>query len=372
MRARLLLSLIFVGLGCSSSDETTNATDDTGTPVDASTDGVSDSIADSIADSSSDAPVDTSTPPDAPPSSDIAAKYPGDLGIEKDPDVVFAENFEEGSVGNVTKRYDDFKNASGMALVPDVPKGSAGKASMKLTAGGGTSATDLYKKLASNYDELYVRYYAKYQAGIQWHHTGVWVGGYNPPIPYPSPQAGLKPNGDDRFSVSLEPIGASGAPNPRMDFYDYWMTMHSWKDVPTGTDAYYGNSMIHRASLVAKDDTWMCIELHIKLNPDPASKAGAELGLWVDEASIIQYSDKAPLGYWIKDKFCPTTADAKSCTDYPPPTGTTMIPLDLQFRKVSALQLNAFWPQNYITAGPAGSVWYDDMVIAKKKIGCIK
>jgi hypothetical protein len=85
-----------------------------------------------------------------------------------------------------------------------------------LTAGGGgPTATDLYKNLAPGYDELFVRYYAKYQSGVEWHHTGVWVGSYNPALDYPSPQAGLKPNGDDRFSISFEPVSAG--PNPRMD-----------------------------------------------------------------------------------------------------------------------------------------------------------
>src|SRR5256885_11736553 len=43
---------------------------------------------------------------------------------------------------------------------------------------------------------LYVRWYAKYQAGAPWHHTGVWFGGYNPPSNWPNPQAGIRPLGD--------------------------------------------------------------------------------------------------------------------------------------------------------------------------------
>jgi len=44
----------------------------------------------------------------------------------------------------------------------------------------------------------------------------------------------------------------------------------------------------------------------------------------------VQHFDAAtPVGYWIKDKYCPSGADGSECTDYPPPAGTTMIPLDL-------------------------------------------
>ena len=66
----------------------------------------------------------------------------------------------------------------------------------------------------------------------------------------------------------------------------------------------------------------MCVELHVKLNPDPSSAAGAELGAWLDGATIQQFSDQAPLGYWIKGQVCPEGADGTECTDYPPPAGT--------------------------------------------------
>src|SRR5213594_4278699 len=85
---------------------------------------------------------DSNRPP-APPSGGprLADRYPCDQGIASDPAVVWAENFEEGSVSAVTSRYQDYKNAGGMALVPDKPSGSCGSASMKLTANGGNTAT---------------------------------------------------------------------------------------------------------------------------------------------------------------------------------------------------------------------------------------
>ena len=300
----------------------------------------------------------------------LAEEYPGDVGIGDDPAVVWAENFEAGSVDAVLARYDDFKNQPGMALEADVPAASSGDAAMRLTASGtGVNATDFYKNLGAGSDELWVRWYAKYEAGVTWHHTGVWVGGYNPPSNWPSPQAGLKPDGDDRFSVSLEPVQAGT--DARLDFYNYWMTMHSWMDVPSGDTAYYGNTLVHDSSLVAPGDSWICIEVHIRLNPDPGSPAGGELGLWVDDVPVIQFTDASPLGYWVKDKFCPDAADGTECTDYRP-TNPDLVPLDLQWRSTADLRLNAFWPQNYITEGGEGSVWYDDMVLATRRIGCIR
>lgn len=303
-------------------------------------------------------------------SSGLSSKYPGDQGIDKDPDVVWYEGFEEANVDAVVARYNDAKK-SGLSLDSDVPPKSSGQKSMKMTASGsGPNAADLFKRLDPGYDELFVRYYAKYQSGVQWHHTGVWIGGYNPASNWPSPQAGLKPNGNDRFSVSIEPVG-SGA-NPRLDYYNYWMKMHSWMDNPSGSTAYYGNTLVHDAGFKVDDDQWMCIEIHIKLNPNPASGAGAELGVWKDDVSVIQYNDTSPMGYWLKDKFCPDGATSASCTDYPPSPSTPKVALDLQYRNTTALKLNAFWPQNYITKGGAGSVSYDHMVVAKSRVGCMQ
>ncbi|TMB54107.1 MAG: hypothetical protein E6J47_08485, partial [Chloroflexi bacterium] len=225
----------------------------------------------------------------------LAAQYPCDQGIAGDPAVVFAEDFEEGTVSQVTARYDDFKNPSGMALVADKPAQSCGAASMRLAAGGPNSATDLFKQLPGN-DELYVRWYVKYQAGIPWHHTGVWFGGYNPPIPYPNPQAGVRPNGDDRVSFALEPVWGSGAPNPRLDFYNYWMKMHTC----SGCGGYYwGNALVSRQSFTADDNQWMCIEVHAKLNPDPASGAGAVLEVWKNDALVQRFDQQRGRGYWV-------------------------------------------------------------------------
>src|SRR4051794_11361551 len=37
----------------------------------------------------------------------LSSMYPGDVGIENDPNVVWTENFEEGSVAALYARYDD-------------------------------------------------------------------------------------------------------------------------------------------------------------------------------------------------------------------------------------------------------------------------
>jgi hypothetical protein len=356
MRAAVLALTLLLG-GCGEGAATPDAAADAAAAPDAARDGAPAADA---------APGDAAAPDGA--GGTLSSKYPGDIGIGGDPAVVWAEGFEEGSVGAVTARYDDFKNAPGMTLVGDVPPGSGGAAALRLTAGGSASATDLFKHLP-DHDELFARWYAKYDAGITWHHTGVWLGGYNPPLDWPDPQAGLQPTGDDRFSVSLEPVYGVGGAAARFDFYNYWMGMHSWMDVPSGSTAYYGNTLVHQQGFTVDEGSWVCLEVHVRLNPDPAVAAGAVLEVWQDDALVARFDDAGPLGYWIRDKFCPTGADGAECTDYPAPADTV---LELRFRSTTALQLNAFWPQNYITEGAEGSVQYDDMVVATERVGCLR
>lgn len=308
--------------------------------------------------------------PPAPPAGEqhLADRYPCDRGIAGDPAVVWAENFEEGSVSAVTSRYDSYSNASGMSLVTDKPSGSCGAASMRFTADGrnaATQATDLYKRLDTGQDGLYVRWYAKYEAGAPWHHTGVWFGGYNPPSDWPNPQAGVRPLGNDRVSFAVEPVWGRGGSNPVFDFYNYWMKMHTCSGCG---DAYWGNALISRTAFTASDNTWACVEAHARLNTDMASDAGAVLEVWKNDSLIQRFPEAGAVGYWVQDHFCPVGADGSQCNYSPTASG----PPDIQFRTTTDLKLNAFWPQNYITDPASGSVWFDDVVIAKVRVGCLR
>ncbi len=298
----------------------------------------------------------------------LSEQYPGDVGIGGNPAVVWYEDFEAASVAAVTSRYDQSQGAARMTLVADHAPGSSGTA-LALRAGGGVAAVDLFKQLP-DHDELYVRWYAKYEAGVPWHHSGVWVGGYNPSSRFPSPHAGERPNGDDRFSISIEPVWGTGGANPRFDFYNYWMTMHSWMAAPTndGT-SYFGNALVHKNGFAIDEGRWVCVEVHAKLNPDPATGAGAVLEVFKNGANVMRFDDSGPIGYWIRDKFCPAGADGAECTDFPAPANEK---LDLRFRSTTTLAFNAFWPQNYITDPAQGTLMLDQMVVATQRIGCIR
>ena len=68
------------------------------------------------------------------PAQGIAGRYPGDVGIASDPEVVFAADFEEATTAAVAARWDDARNLAGMALVADSAPGSAGGQALRMTS----------------------------------------------------------------------------------------------------------------------------------------------------------------------------------------------------------------------------------------------
>ncbi len=72
---------------------------------------------------------------DASASGTIASRHPHDVGIANDPEVVFAEAFEELTIGATQARFNSetyLLNGDLMALSPDVPKRSGGVRSLAL------------------------------------------------------------------------------------------------------------------------------------------------------------------------------------------------------------------------------------------------
>lgn len=299
--------------------------------------------------------MDAGPGPDGAVTGTLSEEYPEDVGMDSDPSVVWFEDFEEGSLSAIATRYDQVRDNGGWELISDTPNGSGEALALHAAVG---EAVDLYKQLPGH-EEWWVRWYVQYDPGVSWHHNGMWIGGYNPPTAWPNPQAGNQPNGDDRFSIAVEPMGDSG----RLDFYNYWMHMRSWESPPS---TYWGNTLVHQTGFTADGGSWICLELHVRLNPDPASAAGGVLEVWKNDVLVQRFDESSPLGYWTADKFCPEGADGPECTSYPAPA--TEI-LNLQQRSTTNLQLNHFWPQNY---DADGTVIFDQMVVATRRVGCMR
>ena len=303
----------------------------------------------------------------------LAAKYPGDRGLERDPAVVFVENFEAASLDAVKAKYESVKGAEIMSLSEDVPSGSAGKSLLMTHVGGKGTGGHLYRRFLFGYEELFARFYVKFDPNCApVHHFGTHLGGFNPPTPYPQGGAGERPRGDERFSVGIEPFADAW----RWDYYAYWGEMRG--SPPRGQS--WGNSFIRDPELKVEKGKWTCVEMMLKMN-DPADRNG-EMALWIDGKRISHIGKGFPRGKWTFDKFEPGKGgesirwnDSTGAPErFEVPAGGA--PFEgLRWRTSKALSINYAWTYLYLTKAPAGhisKVWFDDIVIAKEYIGPIK
>ena len=310
----------------------------------------------------------------------LAAKYPGDVGIEKDPDVVFVEDFE-GSVDEICSHWEDARGKDIMSGSTEVPPGSGAKQSLLLTRPAGTSeGGHLYRRLKNDqggygYDHLFYRFYMKFNEDHDpIHHYGGCFWGLNPPTPYAQGGAGSRPKGDKRWITQVEPGGFS-----RWHNYTYWQHMGG----SPSEGKTWGNTFEVGVDLppVPKEQ-WICLEVMVKMND--IGDSNGEFAYWVDgklnrdaEGRVTSYQGKGfpSVGTWTYDKFKPYVTEQGITWDYDQGKGVTIeggkpFP-GFEWRTVPELNVNAIWLYRYMSQAETGKslVWWDHLVIAKKYIG---
>ncbi len=274
----------------------------------------------------------------------IAAQYPGDEGIEKDPRVLFVEDFETGTLDEIATRWGGHRVAGTWDLSNDLSKGSPGKKSLHVTAGPegpkNHSGAYLYTHFRGT-DRLYARFYVKFHPKHGYLHHFVMLIADREPTPWPKGWAGHKPAGDDHFISSIEPwsdwgkVAAPGAWN----FYSYWQDMK-----PDGRGDYWGNSFWANADVIPRGQ-WICVEAMVKANSAGASDG--EHAFWIDGKLVGQFKG-------------------------------------IHWRSTDLLKLNSFWLQYDVDDSTAKhnndptpkdreyEIWFDDVVLATEYIGPVQ
>ncbi len=288
----------------------------------------------------------------------LASRYPGDEGIENDPAVIFAEDFESANIEAMWSRWESVQNKEIMSLSPDVPGASGGTQSLLMAhVGGESTGGHLYRRLPPGYNKLHIRFYVKFDPDCFPIHHFVHVGGYNPSTPWPQGGAGDRPAGNERFTTGVEPYGDRW----RWDFYSYWMGMRS---SPDGRS--WGHDFINDPALKVERGRWICVELMMRMNA-PVTESNGEQALWIDgrpwkkDGQIVSYLGEGfPRGAWTWDSF------------HADPNGA---PFEgFRWRSTSELKLNFLWLLLYVKKSPPGHVsrvWFDDIVVAQEYIGPI-
>jgi len=292
----------------------------------------------------------------------IAAKYPADKGIEEDPGVIFVEKFDEGSLEEIFERWDSCNGKNIMSLSSDTPNTSSDDVSLLMThVGGEGEGGHLYRRLLPGYKQIFARFYVKFDPDCApIHHFGTHLGGYNPPTPWPQGGAGIRPEGDKRFTTGVEPYGK----NWNWDFYTYWQGMHVH-----GDGGYWGTPFLTGGSKPeVEHGRWICVEMMMKMN-DPVDESNGEQAFWIDgklwrrDGQIVSHAGKGfPKGRWTGGWWRPDIESEGAFEGF-------------QWRTSEELAVNYVWTYLYITRASAGhvsKVWFDNIVIATDYIGPIQ
>jgi len=324
------------------------------------------------------------TPPIAEGESGIAARYPGDVGIENDPDVVFVESFE-GSLDEIFSRWETTSGKPIMSRSDDVITGSGGKQSILLTRKpGGTEGYmdggSFYRRLKQRngsygFERLYFRFYMKFNAKhAPIHHYGSGLVGFHPATAWPQGGAGVRPTANTRWTTQVEPSNFHS-----WHFYSYWHEMGG--SPPRGNT--WGNTFeIGVPPRPVAKQKWICLEIMVKMN-DIGDRNG-EQAYWLDgklsrtpNDEITSYLGKGfpSVGTWTYDKFTPFKAGPGIYWNDRqrkglPLKGTSPFP-GFAWRNTPDLNINAIWLYRYMSKPETGEskVWWDHVVVAKKYIG---
>ncbi len=303
----------------------------------------------------------------------LAAKYPGDAGIGKDPRVVQVEDFEQADVATLAAEWESVKATEEMSLTDDIPAGSGGRQSLLMDRRSGPGGA-LYRRLRNGeggfgYDRIFARYYVKFAEDCgELHHFGPCLGGHVPATAWPSVKAGIPTDGAKSFWSGIEPYGKSWT----WDYYTYWCEMGG--SPPRGQT--WGNSFIRDPALTVEKGRWICVEQMISMND--VGDTNGEQALWIDGRLVSHLGKGFPKGRRIFDKFEPGRGgDGVRWNPEKKDREYTKVPEDgapfegFRWRTVPELNVNYIWLYVY-TEKPEGHrirVWFDDVVVATEYIG---
>jgi hypothetical protein len=301
----------------------------------------------------------------APAEAGIAARYPGDAGIERDPDVVFAESFETGTVEEIGKRWGEISNRGGKvaSLSTDVPPGSAGKRALQMEARvAENTGGHLYTVFKPGLDKAYLRFYVKFAEPPGYIHHFVTLLGQKDPKPYPEGRAGIRPAGNERFSVGIEPFGENGrVPPPGLwNFYTYWSEMKISAD-----GRYWGNGLRAESPPPVPAGRWQCVEIMLQCNSAPDKRDG-ELALWTDGVLRAHFKPGAPRGPWTGLGFQLLKSGGEPFEGF-------------LWRTDNAVKINTLWLLHYVTPealrrngqdpSKPNRALFDDIVVSRRYVG---
>jgi hypothetical protein len=275
--------------------------------------------------------------------SGIAARYPGDVGIGSDSAVLFADDFESySSAAGLTGRWNEAYHTANIRIATEPGNVISGRQALEFTVPQASSevSNTAVKYVSPEQDVLFLRYYAKYDAGFNV--LGSSHNGSTISARYCCP--GVRADGYNKFLVSYEAWrGETATANPgELNSYIYHPDQRDiWGDhfFPTGTvlpfsylPFNFGPEFVSRPDVLPVLGRWYSYELMVKANT-PGLRDGR-------------------VAFWL---------DGKLIADFP----------NLRLRETSALKIDRFTIDLHVKSNTLSVArkWYDNVVAATSYIG---
>ena len=280
----------------------------------------------------------------------IACKHPNDVGIETDPDVIFADGFESyAQASQLTTKWDNYFQASQTRIVTDAANVFAGQKSLEFTLPQQTTelSNGVQKILTNELDVLYLRFYSKFErtfnvTGSSHNGGGInahYFNGFNA-------TPGVPANGTNKFLIEYECWRGQASdkspgqlnvyiyhPEQRSNYGDHFFPS-GLVQPNTSIPNNFGPEFMARPDITPELDRWYEYEVMLKANT--VGQRDGRVTLWLD-GNIIG--------------------------DFP----------NIRFRDVATLKIDRFNLSLHAGSNPSGPTkkWYDNVVAAKSYIGPI-
>jgi hypothetical protein len=288
-------------------------------------------------------------------STGIAAKHADDLGIEKDPAVIFADNFEDdASPADLHAKWSGVFGDQDMRIATESALVHSGKRSLEISMPrqGTPQSSGLQTVFKQEYDAVFLRFYSKFEKGFDYPagfscHNGADISAHyytNGATP------GVRADGRNKFLVAFEDeIGyrdKARVPGPlnvyvyhpeqRDNYGDHFLPSGSVMPYSPqlGNKGEFGADFVARPDVVPDLDRWYCFEFMVKANT--SGKRDGRIACWLD---------------------------GKLIADFP----------NMRFRDVDTLKIERIGIGIYMlnNALRVNRKWYDDVVAATAYIGPI-
>jgi hypothetical protein len=280
--------------------------------------------------------------------SGIAARHPGDLGIETDAAVVFADDFERYSLASdLDDTYDAVYQYDQIRIATEAANVYAGEKSLEFSVPQQdeelSNATD--KVLSEERDVLFLRYYSKFMAPfdvVGSSHNGSSISAHYFVNGNATP--GVPADGTNKFLAAFENWrGEAETPSPgHLNIYLYHPEQRdNYGDhlFPTGLvmpntsiPFDFGPDFVPRDDVIQELDRWYCYEYMLKANT-PGERDG-RIAFWLDGVLLADF-------------------------------------MNLRLRDVPELKIDRFGVSLHIGSNPNGVArkWFDNVVAATSYIG---